>query len=146
MNRIIDYFFYRTYIAYRNANDPAKIGSMMYLWICFFFCFLPIFAFFAEIVRGDNLLYFNCVFAIYCFLVFLYIFLRYMRKNKIREMIVKFSNSSLNNAIPTWCFFLVLPICMIVGVTAFFLVKKHIVAPYKLTGIGYHFLEIFFGY
>ena len=145
MIRILDYIFYRTYIAYMKKNDPAEFVSPLYLWLCLFFLFLPLFAIFGDMASGDNGIYTNCVFGMYCFFVFIFVYIRYVKKDTIKEIIKNFSNCSLNRTIPTWCFFLALPISMVVGVTGLILVTKYIIYPYGLTGIWYPFFANFWG-
>ena len=145
MIRILDYIFYRTYIAYMKRNDPAGFVSPLYLGICLFFSFLPLFAIFGDMVRGDNVLYNNSFIGIYILGIFLFVYIRYSRKYKIRELIGEFSNCSLNRAIPTWCFFCVYPISIVLGVTGLILVTKYIIRPCGLTGIWYPFFANLFG-
>lgn len=145
MIRIFDYIFYRTYIAYLKANESGQLISPLYLGLCLFFFFIPLSSIIADMMRGDNALYFKGVVAIYCLVIFVPVYIRYMRKGKTRELIGKFSNCSLNRIIPTWCFFLVLPISVVVGVTGTILVSKYIVDPCGLTGIWYPFFANLFG-
>ena len=145
MIRIFDYIFYRTYIAYLKANESGQSISPLYLGLCLFFFFIPLSSIIADMMRGDNALYFKGVVAIYCLVIFVPVYIRYMRKGKTRELIGKFLNCSLNRIIPTWCFFLVLPISVVVGVTGAILVSKYIVDPCGLTGIWYPFFANLFG-
>lgn len=145
MNRILDYIFYRTYIAYVKGNDPAGFISPSYLSLCLFFFFLPLFTIFGDMVRGDNDLYGNCFWGIYVLGIFLFVFIRYLRKGKISMLIGEYSNCSLNRTIPTWCFFLILPISMVVGVIGIFLVTRYLIDPCGLTGIWYPFFANLFG-
>ena len=101
MIRIFDYIFYRIYIAYLKANESGQSISPLYLGLCLFFFFIPLSSIIADMMRGDNALYFKGVVAIYCLVIFVPVYIRYMRKGKTRELIGKFSNCSLNRIIPT---------------------------------------------
>lgn len=146
MIRILDYIFYRTYIEYKKKKQPAKLLSSLYTGLTILFFFLPLFAIFGYMVRGDNDFFNKSVYGMYCFLIFIFVYIRYcINKDKIIEMMDDFSNYSLNRKIPTWCFFFVFPISMVVGVTGLILITKYIVDPYGLTGIWNPFFANLFG-
>jgi RsiW-degrading membrane proteinase PrsW (M82 family) len=143
--KILDYIFYRTYMAYVKANDPATFGSVSYLMICLTFLLLPIGGGLAQLIRGENDNIFNFFMILYFILIVTFVLVRYLRRNKIRDIIAYFLLCNANSIIPTWCIFLVVPICMVTGVAGFLLECKYIIVPYNLEGIWYDSLIKLFG-
>lgn len=145
MNRIIDYVFYRVYLEYEKYNHPATFSSILYISVSLEFLFLPIAVPLCYIMRGeDDTLPIIC-FLSYSVLILIFTSIRYLHNDKIINLRCDYSGSKLNNSIPTWAFWLVLPICVFGGVAGVILVAEHIIRPYGLTGIGYDFFVNLFG-
>ena len=145
MIRILDYIFYRTYIAYVKADEPAKISSIFYLIVCLVFFLMPIGGFLLEMTRGENSNIYIFFMILYCLFIFSFVLIRYTRNDKISLIIDIFSDCKENTTIPTWCIWLTMPICMVTGVAGYVLVIKYIVGPYGLSGICYPFFANLFG-
>lgn len=145
MIRILDYIFYRTYLAYKKANDPAMFSSILYLFSILQFTFLPAIGFFCEIMRNGSYNFYKFIFISNSILILIVVSVRYTKKGKIRELKDEFSNSKWNDVIPTWSFWVMFFISMISGVAIHILIVRTIIDPYDLTGIGYDFLVNLFG-
>ena len=143
--RILDYMFYRTYLAYKKANEPAMFSSILYLSILLQFVFLPVIFFICDIMyNGSDVFYKICFFVNVTFII-IAVSVRYMKKGMIRELKDEFLDYKWNNIIPIWAFWTLVFIFMIVGVTVHVLIAKNITYPYALRGIGYNFLINLFG-
>ncbi len=145
MNRIIDYVFYRVYLEYEKYNHPPIFSSILYISTSLEFLFLPIAAPLCYIMRGkDDALPVICILS-YFVLIHIFTSIRYLQHDKIINLRCDYSGFRLNNIIPTWAFWLILPICVCWGVAGVILIVKHIINPYGLTGIGYDFIVNLFG-
>lgn len=145
MIRILDYIFYRTYLAYKKANDPAMFSSILYLFSILMFAFLPAIGFFCEIMRNGSYDFYKFIFISISILILIAVSVRYTKKGMIRELRDEFADSKWNNVIPIWSFWVMFFIFMIAGVAIHILIVKTIIVPYGLTGIGYNFLVSLFG-
>ena len=63
----------------------------------------------------------------------------------VNELKDYFSYCRADSIIPTWCFFFVLPICIVVGFSVMVCITSPIIGYYNLKGIGYNFLVNHFG-
>ena len=140
MKKIIDYIFYRIYLSYDKRHYPPTFSGICYLSLCFFFLLLPIANVFFEAMRDKNGDINKIYFYIYFILIYLLLSIRYARKDMIEKLHGSFLSSRLNLMIPTWCFFLILPILAVIEIAGLVLVADYIVAPYNLRGIGYNYI------
>lgn len=144
MNKIFDYIYYRTYLAYVKGNDPATLCSICYLSACIWILALPIAGFFFDMMRDKNGNINIIYWILYTIIVISCISIRYLRKGKIKEIKDYFSNCSANSIFPTWSFFFILPICIVIGFTVTICITSPIIRYYQLKGIGYNFFIEFF--
>ena len=143
--KILDYIFYRTYMAYVKANDPATFGSICYLSACIWILMLPVAGFLFDMMRDNNGNINIIYWILYTTMVISCVAIRYLRRGKIRELKDYFSYCRADSIIPTWCFFFVLPICIVVGFSVMVCITSPIIGYYNLKGIGYNFLVNHFG-
>lgn len=122
----MDYIFFRIYRVYKVKHDPAMLNSILYLSCVLMFVLLPITGVIFEMVRKDgkiNLLFF----ILYFISILAFISVRYGNKKKVNNLYNRYSQHNLNRKIPTYCFFLILPICIILGVSIYILILKYVI-------------------
>lgn len=122
----MDYIFFRIYRAYKVKHDPAMLNSILYLSCVLMFVLLPITGIIFEMVRKDgkiNLLFF----ILYFISILAFISVRYGNKKKVNSLYNRYSQHNLNRKIPTYYFFLILPICIILGVSIYILILKYVI-------------------
>ena len=127
---IINYIFFRIHMAYKAKHDPAMLNSILYLSCVFMFVLLPITGVVLEIVReGDRI---NPAFFILYFILILgFVTMKYGNKKKIEVLYEKYSQHKFNRVIPTYCFFLILPICIIFGISIYVIISKYFIDLWK---------------
>jgi len=134
---IINYIFFRIHMAYKAKHDPAMLNSILYLSCVFMFVLLPITGVVLEIVReGDRI---NPAFFILYFILILgFVTMKYGNKKKIEVLYEKYSQHKFNRVIPTYCFFLILPICIIFGISIYVIISKYFIDLDKIRDIIYN--------
>ena len=145
MNRIIDYVFYRVYLKYEKYNYPAIFSSTCYISACILCLFLPLIVPLCNMLEDETKTFAIMFFLLYMVLIFIFVLIRYYQYDKIINLRCDYSGSKLNNSIPTWSIWLILPICAVIGFGSTIFIEIHIVKPYGLTGIGYDFFVNLFG-
>lgn len=145
MNRIIDYIFYRVYLEYEKYDYPVIFSSVCYISACIFCLFLPLIVPLCNMLEDEEKNFAIMFFVLYMVLILFFISIRYYRYDKIINLRCDYSGSKLNNSIPTWSIWLILPICVVIGFGSTIFIEIHIVKPYRLTGIGYNFFVNLFG-
>jgi len=111
---ILDYLFFRAYVAYEKKKEPGLFAASAYISVCCIFLFIPVIGLFIEYLNNSKLKIIAFVF--YCVLILFSIFYNYHKKSKIEKIIKRYKGSVYNNRIPIWMIFLILPISMFVGV------------------------------
>ena len=101
------------------------------------FVLLPITGVVLEIVReGDRI---NPAFFILYFILILgFVTMKYGNKKKIEVLYEKYSQHKFNRVIPTYCFFLILPICIIFGISIYVIISKYFIDLDKIRDIIYN--------
>lgn len=134
---IINYIFFRIHMAYKAKHDPAMLNSILYLSCVFMFVLLPKTGVVLEIVReGDRI---NPAFFILYFILILgFVTMKYGNKKKIEVLYEKYSQHKFNRVIPTYCFFLILPICIIFGISIYVIISKYFIDLDKIRDIIYN--------
>ena len=124
-------------MAYKAKHDPAMLSSILYLSCVFMFVLLPITGVVLEIVReGDRI---NPAFFILYFILILgFVTMKYGNKKKIEVLYEKYSQHKFNRVIPTYCFFLILPICIIFGISIYVIISKYFIDLDKIRDIIYN--------
>ena len=124
-------------MAYKAKHDPAMLNSILYLSCVLMFVLLPIAGIVLEIVReGDRI---NPVFFILYFILILgLVSMKYGNKKKIEVLYEEYSQHKFNRVIPTYCFFLILPICIIFGISIYVIISKYFSDLDKIRDIIYN--------
>ena len=124
-------------MAYKAKHDPAMLNSILYLSCVFMFVLLPITGVVFEIVReGDRI---NPAFFILYFILILgFVTMKYGNKKKIEVLYEKYSQHKFNRVIPTYCFFLILPICIIFGISIYVIISKYFIDLDEIRDIIYN--------
>lgn len=124
-------------MAYKAKHDPAMLNSILYLSCVFMFVLLPKTGVVLEIVReGDRI---NPAFFILYFILILgFVTMKYGNKKKIEVLYEKYSQHKFNRVIPTYCFFLILPICIIFGISIYVIISKYFIDLDKIRDIIYN--------
>ena len=124
-------------MAYKAKHEPAMLNSILYLSCVFMFVLLPITGVVLEIVReGDRI---NPAFFILYFILILgFVTMKYGNKKKIEVLYEKYSQHKFNRVIPTYCFFLILPICIIFGISIYVIISKYFIDFDKIRDIIYN--------
>ena len=136
---IINYIFFRIHMAYKAKHNPAMLNSILYLSCVLMFVLLPIAGVILEITREDGRI--NTVFFILYFISILgFVTMKYGNKKKIKRLYEKYSQHKFNRIIPTFCFFLILPICIIWGMSIYIIILKNFVDIDKIRDIIYNIL------
>ena len=126
-------------MAYKAKHDPAMLNSILYLSCVFMFVLLPITGVVLEIVReGDRI---NPAFFILYFILILgFVTMKYGNKKMVERLYKKYSQHKFNRIIPTYCFFLILPICIIFGISIYVIISKYFIDLDKIRDIIYNIL------
>lgn len=133
MSRIKDYIFYRTYLAYLKWDRPPKFTSTAYLILIDIFLLMPIYGVVSDLTvvtdKGAN----KPLFLVYAGLICFLNFRRYYRKGMVEQILNKHKDRFFNK-ISIWVILLILPACMVIGVTIYILAYKLIISKYHLKG------------
>ena len=78
--------------------------------------------------------------SIYLLIVILYSYLRFFPTKRILSLDKKFDKNNYNHLIPDWSFFLILPLSIAWGISAYILLVKFLINPFALRGIVYNIL------
>ena len=130
---IINYIFFRIHMAYKAKHDSAMLNSILYLSCVLMFVLLPIAGVVLEIARKGGRI--NTAFFILGFVT-----MKYGNKKMVERLYKKYSQHKFNRIIPTYCFFLILPICIILGMSIYIIILKNFVDIDKIRDIIYNIL------
>ena len=137
---MIDYIFYRVYWAYKKKREAAKILCLLYMTIVLAFLFSPIALCLCELLRDPWRRNDGYLLSIYLLIVILYSYLRFFPTKRILSLDKKFDKNNYNHLIPDWSFFLILPLSIAWGISAYILLVKFLINPFALRGIVYNIL------
>lgn len=112
---MIDYIFYRVYWAYNKKRESAKFLSPLYMAMVFAFLFFPFALFLCELLRDPYHRNDGYLLSIYLLMILIFSYLRFFPNKKIWLINKKFEGNGYNYKIPDWCFFVVLPLSIILG-------------------------------
>ena len=136
---IINYIFFRIHMAYKTKHDSAMLNSILYLSCVLMFVLLPIAGVVLEIARKGGRI--NTAFFILYFISILgFVTMKYGNKKMVERLYKKYSQHKFNRIIPTYCFFLILPICIISGMSIYIIILKYFVDIDKIRDIIYNIL------
>lgn len=114
--KILDYIFYRFYLYFKKSNfyRLPKLDSIISISIILFVLFRPIFNGCCKVMFEDG--YIKDRYSI-PFLIFVIasVSIRYIKDDKVKEILDRYSNCGVNKMIPTWLFGLLLLICLFVA-------------------------------
>ena len=139
MLQLIDYIFYRTYVAYKKKDDPAKFCSIMYLSVCFFSLLLPLYAFFRKIVSPKYETQCFYVYILFWVISIASITYRYYKNDFISRLYYRYENCWADKNIHTFFIFLTMPICIAFGMWGGKTIAQFC-DNHNLVGIGFDFL------
>ncbi|WP_026979237.1 hypothetical protein [Flavobacterium tegetincola] len=125
----MDYIFYRIFLFYKNRDEIPKLSAIFFLSVVklsFFFLFCVV----INLLSGglfsnqnmDKKMFVIFFFGILSFVFILDLF-RYFKNKKVKELLKKFENSSLNRKIKTWQIF-ILPILVVLTSILLIVVAK----------------------
>ncbi len=142
--KIIDYIFYRAYIAYEKADEGGYFSGIIYLSCCLLGFMFPLLAAFWSLMKCDrehtNSIMTKTTGGLFLLFIIICVSIRYLKYRKYERLRDDFYDSKLNSIIPTWTlWFLVLPICFIGGVACSLKIQQ-LMESYNLAGIGYRWL------
>ena len=124
-------------MAYKAKHDPAMLNSILYLSCVFMFVLLPKTGVVLEIVRESDRIN-PAFFILYFILILGFVTMKYGNKKKIEVLYEKYSQHKFNRVIPTYCFFLILPICIIFGISIYVIISKYFIDLDKIRDIIYN--------
>jgi hypothetical protein len=119
--KLMDYIFYRAYMAYEKKKEPGLFGATAYCSVVYLFLFMPVFGL-VEFFLKSPLSLRKATIILYILGIVTAVFLRYHRKSKLKQVIDRYRGSGYNKKIPTWSIFFLLPLSMILGVWGYALI------------------------
>jgi|GEM_PF-1087141 hypothetical protein len=134
MKKIEEYIFYRTYIAYKKKNDPALFSSVMYLCAIYMALSLFICGTFANFFRSKYHSYDKWIFIIWYAFIIIRIIRKYYNQKNLNDILAQNQKKKI---LPTWFYFTILPISMVIGVALYGLITSYIIKKFDLEGIIY---------
>ncbi|HCA07163.1 hypothetical protein [Chryseobacterium sp.] len=137
MKKIEENIFYRVYIAYLNKDYPATFVSCLYIALIYMFLLAPIYGLCIDLLQGLDKNIVKFIYVIYVATIILIIFKKYYKKAILKNVLDK--NKS-KQYLPTWCYFLILPLSMILGVGFYVLISIQILQRFNLEGYLYKLL------
>ena len=113
--KILDYIFYRFYLYFKNSNlyRLPKLDSIISISIILFGLFRPIFNGCCKVMFKDG--YIKDRYSVpFLMFVITSVSIRYIKDDKVKEILDRYSNCGVNKMIPTWLFGLLLLISLFV--------------------------------
>lgn len=141
MKNFIDLIFYKTYLAYEAKNMSGRFLSCLYISFIFLFLCAPIYGFIHDLLIGIPKSAFKWLYVIYILIILGLVTRRYGKREAIFELVKKFRKHNKNKISPSWPYFLVLPISMVVGIGSYFLLYDYVIHRYELEGLLYEFFK-----
>jgi len=138
MRKIEENIFYRVYIVYLNKDYPATFVSCLYLTFIYMFLLAPIYGVCIDLFKGLDKNIIKFIYIIYVVVIFVMIFKKYYNKVILHAIL----NGNKNNKqyLPTWCYFLILPVSMIFGIGFYILISTQVLQRFSLEGYLYDLL------
>lgn len=141
MKNFIDLIFYRTYMAYEAKNMSGRFLSCLYISFIFLFLCAPIYGFIHDLLIGIPKSVSPWLYGIYILIILSLVVRRYGNRKVILELVKKFRKQNTNKLYPSWPYFLILPISMVVGIGSYFLLYDYVIQRYQLEGMLYEFFK-----
>ncbi|WP_111959229.1 hypothetical protein [Chryseobacterium lathyri] len=138
MKKIEENIFYRVYIAYLNKDYPATFVSCLYIAFVYMFLFAPIYGLCIDLFKGIGKNIIKFLYIIYVAVILIIIFKKYYNKVTLNNILNR--NKHKKQYLPTWCYFIILPISMILGIGLYILVSIQILQRLNLEGYLYDLL------
>lgn len=135
MKKVEEYIFYRTYMAYKKKDDPALFSSVMYLIGIYFSLLMPIHSSIIDLFKGIGKNYEKGMMFVCMIIIGIYVIRKYYNPKNLKNILVQ--NQKKRKILPTWCYFTILPISMVIGVTLYILTSIYIIQGFSLEGIIY---------
>lgn len=135
MKKIEEYIFYRTYMAYKKKNDPALFSSSMYLTTIYIFLLMPIYGFIANLFRNNESIYHRGIVIGNIISIGIYVVRKYYNQKNLNNILAQ--NQKKKKILPTWLYFTILPISMVIGVALYGLITTYVIKKFDLEGIIY---------
>ncbi len=137
---IIDYVFYRTYMAYKKGKtDPPRFSSICYIIACLIGLTFPIYGFVCDLFKYESSKVDEWIYWLGIIGIVVWTF-RTFNRNHISTILYRYKNNRFNKKIPTWLFFLIFPICAVIGVALYINICIHIINPLNLEGCLYRLI------
>jgi len=135
MKKVEEYIFYRTYMAYKKKDDPALFSSSMYLIGIYFSLLMPIHSSIIDLFKGIGKNYEKGMMFVCMIIIGIYVIRKYYNPKNLNNILVQ--NQKKKKILPTWCYFTILPISMVVGVALYGLITSYVIKKFGLEGIIY---------
>lgn len=138
MTKIADYVFYRMYIAYLKKDDPALFTSILFISTCYFSIFFPLIGTLGNLMKKGESHKNGYIILVYGLLIIFFVGRRYIKNRD--DILRRYSKSKYNKSVPTWMIYIIVPICMVLGIGLFIVIMKTVIRPYNLTGYLYNLM------
>lgn len=136
MRKIEENIFYRTYIAYLNRDYPATFVSCLYITCIYIFLLTPIYGLSVKLLTGVDKNVVKLLYAIYVLIILILVFRKYYNKNIFNRVLNE--NKIKKRYLPTWSYFIILPLCMVLGIGSYILTSVYIIQKFNLEGYLYN--------
>jgi len=137
MKKIEENIFYRVYNAYLNKDYPAVFVSSLYLIFIYIFLLAPFYGVFVDLLKGMDKVLVKFLYAFYIITISILVFSKYYNNKKLDKILLE--NKNIKPLLPTWCYFLALPLSMILGIGFYIFISINILKRFNLEGYFYHF-------
>ncbi len=138
MKKIVDYIFYRTYLAYEKKGMSGTFSSILYISLGCFFLFIFIPGLLYDLLVGCSEAVTNGLFFCYLAIILSFMFNWYFKEEEVKKIFTNYKDSATNKLIPTWIFFILLPLCMVIGISLYAFLHKFFINKYNLHGYLYN--------
>lgn len=138
MRKIEENIFYRVYIAYLNKDYPATFVSCLYITFIYMFLLAPIYGLCIDLFKGLDVNIVKFLYIIYVMVIFIVIFKKYYNKVTLNAILNR--NKNNKQYLPTWCYFLILPVSMVFGISFYILISIQVLQRFSLEGYLYDLL------
>ena len=122
-------------MAYKKKDDPALFSSSMYLIGIYFSLLMPIHSSIIDLFKGIGKNYEKGMMFGYMIIFCIFVIRYNYNKKNLNNILVQ--NQKKRKILPTWCYFTILPISMVIGVTLYILTSIYIIQGFGLEGIIY---------
>ena len=135
MKKVEEYIFYRTYMAYKKKDDPALFSSSMYLIGIYFSLLMPIHSSIIDLFKGIGKNYEKGMMFGSMISIGIYMIRKYYNPKNLKNILAQ--NRKKKKILPTWFYFTILPISMVIGVALYGLTTSYVIKKFGLEGIIY---------